>query len=86
MKNKLDILFFNPLFVSERKQIVLLRHEKLFEFSRAVLCDKSLRNGGNTIMRRIENQIYDEERAWYGCDNVELVNCRFDGPADGESA
>ena len=37
-------------------------------------------------MRRIENQIYDEERAWYGCDNVELVNCRFDGPADGESA
>ena len=45
LKNKLDSLFFNRLFVSERKQIALIRHEKLFEISRAVLRDKSLRNG-----------------------------------------
>lgn len=32
------------LFVSEREQIALFRHEKLFEFSRAVFHDKSLRN------------------------------------------
>ena len=44
MKNKLDSLFFTRLFVSERKQIALIRHEKLFEISRAVLRDKSLRN------------------------------------------
>ena len=31
-------------FVSERKQIAVFRHEKLFELSRAVLRDKSLRN------------------------------------------
>ncbi len=34
------------LFVSERKQIALFRHERLFEVSRAVLRDKSLRNEG----------------------------------------
>ena len=37
-------LFFTRQFVSERKQIALFRHEKLFELSRAVLRDKSLRN------------------------------------------
>jgi len=36
--------FFTKQFVFERKQIVLIRHEKLFEISRAVLRDKSLRN------------------------------------------
>ncbi|MBP5291144.1 MAG: DUF3737 family protein [Lachnospiraceae bacterium] len=29
---------------------------------------------------------FDEERALYGSDGVEVVNCRFEGPADGESA
>jgi len=29
---------------------------------------------------------FDQERALYGSDGVEVVNCRFDGPADGESA
>lgn len=34
----------------------------------------------------IENQMFDAERALYGSDGVEIKNCRFDGPADGESA
>ena len=34
----------------------------------------------------IENQEFDEERALYNSQNVIARNCRFDGPADGESA
>ncbi|MBM6774161.1 DUF3737 family protein [Olsenella profusa] len=34
----------------------------------------------------IENQTFDEERALYGVRDVLVRNCRFDGPADGESA
>ena len=34
----------------------------------------------------IENQTFDEERALYGLKNLTVKNCRFDGPADGESA
>ena len=34
----------------------------------------------------ISNQTFDEERALYGSDGVEIDNCTFDGPADGESA
>ena len=37
-------------------------------------------------MRIIADQTFDEERALYGSKNLEVVNCRFDGPADGESA
>ncbi len=37
-------------------------------------------------MRTITNQTFDEERALYGSRDVEVVDCRFDGPADGESA
>ena len=37
-------------------------------------------------MRTIMNQTFDEERALYGSKDVEVVDCRFDGPADGESA
>ncbi len=33
-----------------------------------------------------ENQIYDQERALYAATDAEIKNCRFDGPADGESA
>lgn len=36
--------------------------------------------------RIIENQTFDEERALYGVRDVRVRNCRFDGPADGESA
>lgn len=38
------------------------------------------------IMTIMENKSFDEERALYGSCGVELKNCRFDGPADGESA
>ena len=37
-------------------------------------------------MERIENRIFDEERALYESSGVQVVNCRFEGPADGESA
>jgi len=38
------------------------------------------------VMKVIENQIFDEERALYNSENITAVNCSFDGPADGESA
>lgn len=34
----------------------------------------------------IENKTFDEERALYGSHGLTVKNCRFDGPADGESA
>ena len=34
----------------------------------------------------IENKRFDEERALYGLTNVKVRGCRFEGPADGESA
>lgn len=37
-------------------------------------------------MKTIENESFDEERALYGSDGVDLWHCSFDGPADGESA
>ena len=37
-------------------------------------------------MRTIENQTFDAERALYGSRDLCVRNCRFDGPADGESA
>lgn len=37
-------------------------------------------------MQIIENQVFDEERALYGSHALTVRNCRFDGPADGESA
>lgn len=33
-----------------------------------------------------ENEIHDEERAFYGLKNVTVKKCKIDGPADGESA
>lgn len=38
------------------------------------------------IMKIIENQTYDMERAFYGSNNILLKNCKFDGTKDGESA
>lgn len=35
---------------------------------------------------KIENQTFDEERALYNSKSIVAVNCKFDGPADGESA
>ncbi len=37
-------------------------------------------------MNIINNQTYDEERALYGLSGITVENCRFEGPADGESA
>ena len=37
-------------------------------------------------MKAITSKTFDEERALYGSDGVSAVACRFDGPADGESA
>lgn len=37
-------------------------------------------------MRIIESMTFDEERALYGEDGIVVRGCRFDGPADGESA
>lgn len=38
------------------------------------------------FMEIIENRSYDEERALYGCHDILIKNCSFDGPADGESS
>ena len=37
-------------------------------------------------MEMIQNQTFDAERALYGSRGAHVHNCRFDGPADGESA
>lgn len=37
-------------------------------------------------METIKNQTFDQERALYGSNGIEVVGCAFDGPADGESA
>lgn len=37
-------------------------------------------------MTTIQNQTFDQERALYGSQGLKAVNCRFDGPSDGESA
>ena len=37
-------------------------------------------------MTIIEKQTFDEERALYGAKDLVVTQCRFDGPADGESA
>ena len=44
-------------------------------------------HGEETMSEKIiENQTFDEERALYGTRDLVVRNCRFDGPADGESA
>ena len=37
-------------------------------------------------MKQITNQVFDEERALYAITEAEVEHCRFEGPADGESA
>lgn len=37
-------------------------------------------------MKTITNQMFDEERALYGANDIFVKDCAFDGPADGESA
>ena len=38
------------------------------------------------LMKVIQNQIFDAERALYGSRDIFVKDCSFDGPADGESA
>lgn len=38
------------------------------------------------MMNIIKEEIFDEERALYGCRDTLVKGCLFDGPADGESA
>lgn len=37
-------------------------------------------------MNRVEQKTFEEERALYGCRDIRVERCTFDGPADGESA
>lgn len=37
-------------------------------------------------MTTIRDEQFDEERALYGLKDTNVINCKFDGPADGESA
>lgn len=37
-------------------------------------------------MKTIKNKIFDQERTLYAAQNLIIDNCKFDGPADGESA
>lgn len=37
-------------------------------------------------MREVTEKTFDEERALYGSDDLVVNRCRFEGPADGESA
>lgn len=37
-------------------------------------------------MAIIKDKSFDEERALYNSDSIEAINCKFDGPKDGESA
>lgn len=37
-------------------------------------------------MNTITNETFDEERALYGAKSIIVKDCKFDGPADGESA
>lgn len=36
-------------------------------------------------MKAIKNKTYDEERSLYACKDIVIDNCKFEGPADGES-
>ena len=37
-------------------------------------------------MKVIQNQNFDQERAFYGSRDIKVIDCKFDGEADGESA
>lgn len=41
---------------------------------------------GTNDMNTVTNETFDEERALYGARGLVVKACRFDGPADGESA
>lgn len=37
-------------------------------------------------MQVVQNRAFDEERAFYGSRDIKIIDCKFDGEADGESA
>ena len=37
-------------------------------------------------MQIVQNQIFDQERPFYGSKGIKIIDCKFDGEADGESA
>ena len=37
------------------------------------------------MTKQIKDKIFDEERSLYNIKNTEVLNCKFEGPADGES-
>ena len=37
------------------------------------------------MIKQIKDKIFDEERSLYNIKNTEVINCKFEGPADGES-
>ena len=41
---------------------------------------------GMIHMHSFHNQNFDQERALYGMKDIQVIDCSFDGPADGESA
>ena len=41
---------------------------------------------GKISMKIVKNQTFDAERAFYGSDGVKVIECKFEGAADGESA
>ena len=47
---------------------------------------ESIQRKGLATMQTITGKTFDEERALYGADGLMVKSCRFDGPADGESA
>jgi hypothetical protein len=48
--------------------------------------EKQLTNGDQLMENRIISQQFDEERALYHLTDAVVEGCRFEGPADGESA
>ena len=38
------------------------------------------------MTNKFQNMTFDQERALYGLSDAEVIDCTFDGPADGESA
>ena len=47
---------------------------------------KDLFGTGGILLKIVEGKSFDEERALYGGCDIYIKNCRFEGPADGESA
>lgn len=58
----------------------------IYRHSDYTLIDVRQGGQGGVLMKMIENQTFDMERALYGSKEIFVKDCAFDGPADGESA